>query len=104
MAIEERIIPFDTTYRTPAGSNNIAIFLQNESEYRNTINSFINNNLTNQFSNNKKIIPGELCLTMKNHLKDIDFEVDFEGNLIVHAEDADNYSLDSEGNLIYTYR
>ena len=104
MAVEEKIIEFDTTYKTDVNSNNISIFLQNASEYENAINVFINNSVGNLFCNNKQISSAELCFVLKNHLSDIDFEIDDDGNLIVHAEDAENYSIDDNGNLIYTYR
>jgi len=47
-------------------------------------------------------IEGELVITMVNSPADIDFEVDSNGDLIVFSDDASKYSINDNGDLIYT--
>lgn len=48
-------------------------------------------------------IEGQLIITATNYPQDIDFWVDSSGNLIILGDDANQYSLDGNGNIIYTY-
>jgi len=47
------------------------------------------------------IIEGELIVVGKNN--DTRIVLDIDGSLLVIGEDADNYSIDSNGDLIYTF-
>lgn len=47
------------------------------------------------------IIEGELMIVGKNN--DTRIMLDINGDLLVYGEDADNYSIDSDGILIYTF-
>lgn len=49
-------------------------------------------------------IEGELLIKMKNSPENIFYFIDNNGNLILNCTtgDQDNYSIDSDGNLIYS--
>mgnify|MGYP003402434062 FL=1 len=50
-------------------------------------------------------IEGELMIEMINYLSRIDYYIDGSGNLILqnNTGDTENYSVDNNGDLIYTY-
>lgn len=102
--IQELDTIYDTIYQTGPGNNNVLITVQPQSITPNTVKAVLLFQSGEEIVNNNDILEGELCLLLKNTLKKISFEIDINGNLIVNAEDANNYSLDGEGNLIYTYR
>lgn len=57
----------------------------------------------NSYYNNKLIQPGELVLGINNNIEAfIDAEINDEGELIISGPDAHNYSIDIDGNLIYS--
>lgn len=95
---------YDSTYVTSPGVNTLQITVTPGSVNPNTVQTELRFQSGEIQANNLEIEEGELCMLMRNTLKDIDFEIDDDGNLIVHAEDSNNYSLDDEGNLIYTWR
>lgn len=102
---EVRLVEYDTKFKATAGTNVLVITMQRSIEVANTIDSDVNLTTHDKFINNKKIIPGELVMTMKNKLRDIDAFIEGDsGDLIVSAEDAKNYTLNNQGHLIYTYR
>lgn len=101
---EEKQVNFDTIYETTPGIPGVVIRVQPESTTPNTIQANLLNLTGKRLTNNTGQLEGELMMIMKNTLYNIDFEIDDEGNLIVHAPDAENYSINSGGFLIYTYR
>lgn len=103
--VEEKNIVADTTYKTTTVNDGaVAIITQAAALNPNTIEVNINFKLTKYHANNIAIQPGELLFVLKNALKDVGFEINDAGELIVNAPDADNYSIDANGNLIYSYR
>lgn len=102
--IQELDTFYDTIYQTGPGNNNVLIKVQPQSVTPNTVQAILLIQAGEEIINNNDVLEGELCMLLKNSLKSISFEIDDDGNLIVNANDANNYSLDSEGNLIYTYR
>ena len=103
--IQEQNVNTDTDYSTPASDDSTLIVkIQAASIMPNTLTGVWNKNTNQYHQNNVKVLPGELCMLEKNALKSISYEINDAGELIVNAPDADNYSLDSDGNLIYTYR
>lgn len=107
---EEKIVKFDTRYesaRNGADVDILTIKAESQEMNPNTIVSAVNKNDSGKIEhkNSKQIDVGYLCITMKNTLKDIDYEINDKGELIIHAEDAENYSIEREtGSLIYTKR
>jgi|ERR1035437_58285 hypothetical protein len=102
---ESRFILFDTKFKTNGdGTNVLNITIKKEDDTPNTMAAELNLHLLDENVNNKKIIPGNLSMVMKNHLSDIDFHLFKNGDLIVNAEDSKNYSINDQGHLIYVYR
>ena len=59
----------------------------------------------NKVNNSVSIDKGDLFIVMKNSPTNIDYYINSNGELVVLtpiAEDADNYTIDSDGNLIYS--
>lgn len=52
--------------------------------------------------NSTPFIEGELVIEISDGSQ-VDFILNSNGDLIVIGDDANNYSIDSNGNLIYTY-
>lgn len=102
--IQEKKIKFDTIYKTDVGVNNVEIKIQPEQLTPNTVQVNLNLEQDKANINNVSVDVGELCLSVKNDLRDISFHLNSYGELIVNAEDAENYSIDENGFLIYTYR
>jgi hypothetical protein len=102
--IQEIQASYDTIYETIPGTNNVAITVQPESTTPNTIKAALLLIEGEKMINNNDMLEGELTMVIKNTLKSVDWEIDDEGNLIIHAPDADNYSIDANGFLIYTWR
>lgn len=102
--IQELQFNYDTIYATASGTMNVTMIVQPESATPNTVGAMLLLIPGAKLVNNNAMKEGELTMVMKNTLKNIDFEIDDDGNLIIHAPDAENYSLDDNGNLIYTYR
>jgi hypothetical protein len=101
---QELATVYDTIYQTGQGNNNVVITLQPSSVTPNTVESELNTVIGLVVGNNVPVLEGELLLYLKNTLKNIDFEINENGELIINAPDADNYSIDANGYLIYTYR
>src|SRR5579872_1863688 len=97
---QEVVAIYDTIYETPQGANTMIIVVQPGSATPNTVAAEQLLGIGKKFVNNNTGIEGELIMKLKNTLADVDWEIDDDGNLIIHAEDANNYSLDDEGNLI----
>jgi len=102
--IQEVVTQYDTIYETNQGTNNLVITVQPQSITPNTLEAELILDSGKEIINNVTVLEGELSMILKNTLRDIDFEIDDDGNLIVHGLDANNYSIDAEGFLIYTYR
>lgn len=102
--IQEKTILADTVYQTATGTTNLTVQVKRAIDTPNIVACKLNMTLNKFNVNSREVKPGELCIVLKNGLKDIDFEINNDGDIIIHAEDAENYSLNSEGNLIYTYR
>jgi hypothetical protein len=69
----------------------------------------VNNNILEGFISDSiktvegmNFIEGELGIRMQNYPSKIDVTLDDNGNLVIVGDDADKYSLDASGNLIYT--
>jgi hypothetical protein len=57
----------------------------------------------NRFVNNVAVNEGDLYAIIRGRLDNhFDLELNDNGELIIHGKDAENFSLDDEGNLIYT--
>jgi hypothetical protein len=95
---------YDTIYQTGAGNNIVVVTVQPGSVTPNTVQAQLLLTIGQKIINNNPADEGDLVFLLKNSLKSINFELDGNGNLIVDAPDANNYSIDDEGNLIYTYR
>jgi len=55
------------------------------------------------YYNNKSIKMGELVVGINNNIQSfIDLSINDKGELIVSGPDAHNYSIDGNGNLIYS--
>lgn len=65
----------------------------------NVISAFISETIG--MLNGTSYVEGELIITVKDY-PDTDFLLDSMGNLIVISDDANNYNIDSNGNLTYT--
>ena len=102
--IQEEEFIYDTIYATGAGNNNVTIKVQPGSVAHNTIAAVLLLQVGKTIINKNVGIEGDLIMELRNTLKDISFEIDNDGNLIINAVDAANYSIDDEGNLIYTFR
>lgn len=102
--VQELNAIYDTIYETDFGNNNLTITIQPGSAGPNTIEAELFLEIGQKITDNTPGDEGDLLMIMRNTLKLIDFEIDENGDLIVHAPDANNYSLDDEGNLIYTWR
>lgn len=102
--VQEATVNYDTIYETGFGNNNLLITVQPGSLTPNTVEAELFLGIGEKITNNTTGDEGDLLMIMKHTLKSIDFEIDENGDLIVHAPDANNYSLDGEGNLIYTWR
>ena len=100
---QRKVIQVDTTY-TADNLGNMNIVMKRAIEFENTIGTNLNLTPNNKKINNKRIESGNLAVVLKNHLADIDLFTDEKGHLIVSGEDAQNYSLDETGHLIYNYR
>jgi hypothetical protein len=95
---------YDTIYETTPGTNTLAITVQPYSATPNTVKAELLLTIGQKIINNNVGDEGDLCFVLKNALKNVNFELDENGNLIVDAPDANNYSINNEGFLIYTYR
>lgn len=99
MAAELKLIKTVTTFN--AFGNLIEIFTKyNPDELPNVIAAFFTN--TVGVDNDVPHVENELLIQMNNYPSDIDFVINPNGELIVVAPDAAQYSVDSNGDLIYT--
>lgn len=57
----------------------------------------------NGYKNGVPFNSGDGLITAENYPTLIDLWMDNNGHLFVKGEDADNYSIDSNGHLIYTF-
>lgn len=109
---QQKDVKFDTIYIGDYGDYNvnednipINIEIIPESTSSGVVRSMFIMNDTNKVVNNVDVQEGELCILMKNISNEyIDFEINDKGELIVHGNKANNYSIDDDGNLIYTER
>lgn len=101
---EQRKIPTTTIVTVDTSSVQIFTYYNStQEELPYTLSVIITNNVGS--SNGISYLENELIMTMINHPSNIDFVINSNGELIVFTplvEDADRYSIDSEGNLIYT--
>lgn len=101
MAIETKLIPTQTIITVDTDGNTIDIFtFYNDGLAPFTILAFIASE--DATINDTLIEQGDLVIHMINSPEFIDYFLDSSGNLIVLGDDADNYSIDGDGNLIYT--
>jgi CRISPR/Cas system-associated endonuclease Cas1 len=101
---EQKFITFDTKY-TYTESNDIAVvILEPASSTPDTVATLLNESIDILFLNNEKTLTGQLTMLMKDQqLTGIDYEINSDGELIVHGINADNYDM-VDGELIYTYK
>lgn len=103
--IQQAEIEVDTVYQTDLATDAvIEAVIAPASTTPNTVQVNLNLSLSGNHVNETPCEPGELVMVEKNALFDLSFEIDDAGNLIVNALDANNYTIDAQGNLIYTYR
>lgn len=102
--IEEKEIEFDTVFTAHPISNVLSIVLTPASFNPNTLQANLNNSGLRQILNNVVVQQADLAMVIKNGFKDLSFDINDDGELVINGPDADNYSLDADGNLIYTYR
>jgi hypothetical protein len=105
---EQKKILSDTLYQVAKSGVDwlFGISLIKASSHKNTLLAVIGSDGQNmQLRNNKKFGYGELNVTIKNALKDINYTIENKtGELYIHCEDSKNYHIDGNGNLIYTFR
>ena len=58
-------------------------------------------NLPDNSLDYKRFEDGDLVMAFDRTLYDLNFQVNSDGQLVVIGVDADNYSIDINGNLIY---
>jgi len=77
-------------------------FVQAGNVLPNTLDAFISNEVSSQEGVSYE--ENQLLIQMKNYPTQIDYTIDDDGSLIVFSNqgDVNKYSIDSEGNLIYT--
>jgi hypothetical protein len=63
---------------------------------------FMQSTISNELDH-KPFIDGDLMITFNRELYNLNFDVNSNGELVVIGDDADNYSIDIDGNLIYNY-
>lgn len=88
----------------PENTEIIDLIVQPQTSSPNTVQALLNTGNEHLFVNNKFTNSGELSMILKNALRDIDYYITDEGDLIVSGEDAKNYDTDENGNLIYLTR
>lgn len=109
---EVKQVKFDTIYignlaQYDINQDNIGLTVEiiPESSTGETVRAISNVNSTPKTINNIFTDDGELCIVMRDQLESyIDFEINDNGELIVHGKNANNYSINEEGELIYTNR
>lgn len=96
---EEKIIVTQTAVSIIGNTISIRSYYEQDTGI-NTLLAFICDNVT--IVDGISFIEGELGIQMNNYPAGIDYEINENGELIIFTEDATNYSIDSDGNLIYT--
>lgn len=101
MAVESKLIPTVTEYSVSDTDITIFTYYQ-ENELPDTIFCAISDSVGIQ--NGTPFIEGELLIKVKNYPTNISYQLDNNGNLIqiISTGDEGNYSIDSNGDLIYT--
>lgn len=107
---EQKDVKFDTIvtgdftcYDADSDSIKLKVEVIPESTTSQTVRSICNINSSNKTINNVMVEENELCIVMRNQLKDyVDFEINDIGELIVHGKNANKYSINEDGELIYT--
>lgn len=97
---ETKIIETQTLVTIVGSAISIKAYYETGVSSGNTLLAFISDIV--QTVDGVGFIEGELGITMENYPTAIDYEIDNDGNLIVIADDAEHYSIDSSGSLIYT--
>lgn len=102
---ESKNIKFDTVYLQNATSNVASVYVIPEAINPDTIAARLSIITDIQHMNNVEVLTGQLCMLTKNNQgSNIDFEINDKGELIVHGNESKNYSINEDGDLIYTYR
>lgn len=102
---EQKDIRFDTVYKLVKDlTNNITVKLEAESKNPDTISANLNSTVKVNYLNNIKQFTGQLVMITKDNGSDIDWEINSKGELIVHGDNAKNYHINLDGDLIYEYR
>lgn len=107
---EEKNVEFDTIvtgdftcYDADTDNITLKISLLPKSTTTQTVKSLYNVNSTNKTINNVMLLENELCIVNREVIKDfVDFEINNKGELIVHGKNANKYSINDNGELIYT--
>jgi len=102
---EEKFIKFDTVYVQRDDTNEINVVETPENANPDTISAKLSIITPIQHVNNVEVLTGQLCMVTKNNqVSNIGWDINDKGELIVHGENAKNYSINDDGDLIYTYR
>lgn len=116
--MNQRLVPSNTILRSSLPDFTIEVFY-GENQYQcplqpeqittlpYTLEAQISETEGGDFLNGLMLYNGHLYITMNNTPADIDYEVNSNGNLIVktsvQASDANRYSIDENGHLIYDF-
>ena len=99
------LVKTDTLYIQLNNNGTFHATIQESGYTPNVMQSSFNANGDVNYVNNQEIQAGELGIVVKNALSDIDIFVEpLTGELFVSGKDAHNYSIDSNGNLVYTWK
>lgn len=97
---EEKILLTQTSVSIIGNTISIRSFYNGEESANDTLSAFISDIV--QVVDGTSIIEGELGIQMnENYPFGIDYVIDSNGDLIVNSLDADHYSVNSNGELIY---
>lgn len=98
---EEKILLTQTSVSIIGSAISIRSYYNGEEAANDTLAAFISDIV--QTVDGVGIIEGELSIQMnENYPLEIDYTIDSNGDLIVNSDDANNYSINSSGQLIYT--
>lgn len=94
-----------TTLVPGSTDGGVRIIVADESDSPNVVQVQMNIYDESLVNNNTVFKAGEVCSIMKNTESDIDLFIDDKsGRLYVSGDDAKHYSIDENGDLIYTYK
>ena len=106
---EEKNVKFDTIvtgdftcYDADQDTITVKVEIIPESSTCQTVRSICNVNSSKKTINNQLVEENELCIVTREQINDyVDFEINHLGELIVHGKNANKYSINEDGELIY---